>query len=82
MGRYVLAYLDGGPANGRVVEVDEPHWAPLGALRIEVAGREYVYVRVDQPRPPEGQPWRYVLEQGVRWTPPGSQAANDDPYDD
>jgi hypothetical protein len=64
----VRAYLDGGPANGVMVEVDEPHWAPLGALRIEVDGQEFVYVRADQPRPPDGMPWRYVPEQRPKST--------------
>ncbi|MFZ0161227.1 MAG: hypothetical protein WAL50_19530 [Kineosporiaceae bacterium] len=81
MAKRVLAYLDGGPANGMVVELDEPHWAPLGALTIEVAGRAYVYLRADQPRPPVGQPWRYVPETVVQHNVE-YQAANDDPYDD
>jgi hypothetical protein len=86
MSKHVLAYLDGGPANGQVVELDEPHWAPLGALRIEVDGTEYVYLRADQPRPPEGQPWRYVpeTEQSLTYPGPGSgtHSSTEDLYDD
>lgn len=60
MTRKARAYLDGGPANGLVVELDEPEWAPLPALRVEVGDRELVYVRARQEAPPSGQPWRYV----------------------
>jgi hypothetical protein len=54
------AYFDGGAASGAELELDEPDWAPLPSLRIEVDGREYVYVRARQPRPRPGHPWRYV----------------------
>lgn len=60
MTRRALAYLDGGPADGLVVELDEPEWAPLAALRVEVGGEELVYVRARQPAPRPGAPWRYV----------------------
>lgn len=61
-----LAYLDGGPADGTTLELDQPHWAPIGALRVEVDGVEVIYVRIRQREPVPGQPWRYVPQDALR----------------
>jgi hypothetical protein len=83
--RNALAYLDGGPASGVTIELNEPAWAPLRSVRVEVGGVETVYVRVPQRTPRPGEPWRYVPEDS-----PDAQAASTDedaiperdPFDD
>lgn len=62
MAQNAVAYLDGGPADGLVLELDEPDWAPLPVLNVEVGGEQSVYVRARQRRPGSGQAWRYVPE--------------------
>jgi hypothetical protein len=62
MAQNALAFLDGGPADGTLIELDEPEWAPLPVLNVEVGGASSVYVRAMQRRPPSGRPWRYVPE--------------------
>jgi hypothetical protein len=84
MAKHVLGVLEGGPAHGMVIELDGPHWAPLGAVTIEVRGLRLVYVLARQPRPSPGRPWRYVLEG----SPKAAIRTDDydlgpqDPYDD
>jgi hypothetical protein len=62
MGRRVLGVLEGGAAHGMMIELDGPHWAPRGAVTVEVEGRHVVYVLARQVRPSDGEPWRYVPE--------------------
>ena len=77
-----LAYLDGGPASGQVVELDEPEWAPLRVIRIEVDGVEVVYARVPgEPQNDDGT-WRYVPADQATERPRRSTSMIDDPFDD
>jgi hypothetical protein len=62
MAQNALAFLDGGPADGTLIELDEPEWAPLPVLNVDVGGEPTVYVRAMQRRPPSGGAWRYVPE--------------------
>lgn len=89
MAKRALGLLDGGPASGTLIQLDEPHWAPLGLLTLDLGGRrEVVYVLAKQRRPPEGTPWRYVPEGSPdaaiedEADPAHGNAANDDPFDD
>lgn len=76
------AYLDGGPANGTVVELDQPNWAPIGALKVTVNGVEVMYVRAPQRDPGPGEPWRYVPQSSVGNSMDADRDSNEDPYDD
>lgn len=82
------AYLDGGPANGMMVELDQPYWAPLGSLKVTVNGIVVTYVRARQRDPQPGQPWRYVPQSSVDYTDEDEdeddsyQGENYDPNDD
>jgi hypothetical protein len=77
-----MAYLDGGPATGQVVQLDEPEWAPIGAIRVEVDGVEVVYVRVaGEPQGSDGT-WRYVPAESAPARGPSSTSMIDDPFDD
>lgn len=79
------AYLDGGPANGTLMELDQSNWAPIGTLKVEVDGVEVIYVRARQRDPRPGEPWRYVPRSeiaDIEDDDPTHQGANVDPYDD
>jgi hypothetical protein len=90
MAKHAFAYLDGGPADGVLLELDEPEWAPLSALKVEVGEAETTYVRARQSRPKPGNPWRYIprgsgmvedaaAEPGTNYDPePGSNYGADD----
>lgn len=82
MSRRALAYLDGGPANGVTLELDQPDWAPLVLLRLEINGRQCIYERVKQPRPAPGRPWRYVPRQKKVSEYSNGLDGNYDPFDD
>ena len=62
MAQNALVYLDGGPADGTVIELNEPEWAPLPVLNVDVGGDPAVYVKARQRRPASGEAWRYVPE--------------------
>ncbi len=62
------AYLDGGPANGTMIELNQPYWAPLGSLEVTVDGIVVIYVRAKQRDPQPGQPWRFVPKNSVEST--------------
>lgn len=74
MAKRALGILDGGPANGMLIELDQSHWAPIGLIEIDVEGGEAIYVLARQRRPEEGQPWRYVPEGS-----PDAAVEEDDP---
>jgi len=80
--RKARAYLDGGPADGTTLELDEPDWAPLGALEVTVNHRRVTYVLAPQRDPKPGKPWRYVPEDSLRDSSSLSSGANYDPNDD
>ncbi|MBL8932605.1 MAG: hypothetical protein JNL54_20975 [Kineosporiaceae bacterium] len=86
MSKRVLGYLDGGPADGTLIEIDEPHWAPLGTLTLDLGGgRQAVYVLARQRRPPAGTAWRYVPEgspDAAIQEEDGRSSGNSDPFDD
>lgn len=62
LSKRVLGRLEGGPAHGMVIELDGPHWAPLGSITIQLGegATKHVYVLARQPRPAPGKAWRYV----------------------
>ena len=62
--------------------MDEPEWAPLGVIRIEVDGIEVVYVRAaGEPQAADGT-WRYVPEDDAPGPGRRSTSIIDDPFDD